>query len=238
LRPAFVRIALLAAAAAALVAAAGALTPSGASGAPADTAAGGITVTGNGSTTATPDRASFAFGTLSQAKTAQAALAASSDAVARVVSALEKAGVARADIQTADVSLTPRTNDQGDTILGYTASNTVSALVRNLGDAGAVVDAAVAAGANQVSGPSLLVSDQAAAYGKALEQAVADARAKADVLATAAGRTLGPVTAISEGSSGPVPLATADGAAKSAGVPIEPGTQSVDATVTVTYALS
>src|SRR5438105_3385947 len=107
------RIALIAAAVAAVVAYAGAFQPSGARGSAADTTPAGITVNGSGSTTATPDRAGFAFGTVSQSKTAAAALAASSEAVTRIIAALQKAGVAKADLQTAEVSLSPRTNDNG-----------------------------------------------------------------------------------------------------------------------------
>ena len=231
-----VRIALLIATAAAAVALAGVLQPSGASGSAADTTPGGVTVNGSGSTTAVPDRASFTFGTVSQAKTASAALAASSDAVARIVAALEKAGVAKADLQTAEVSVSPLMNDKGDAIVGYTATNSVSATVRRLANAGATVDAAVGAGANQVSGPSLLVSDQAAAYRDALDAAVADARAKAEALAAAAGETLGRVTAISENGQTPLPMSSA-AAGKDSGTPIEPGVQTISATVSVTYGL-
>src|SRR5262249_60688844 len=124
-----------------------------------DTAAAGVP----GAAPAPPDRASFAFGTVSQAKTASAALDASSQAVAQVVAALRKAGVASADLQTADVSLSPRYDDKGDAVLGYTASNTVTAIVRKLDSAGTVVDAAVAAGANPGRRPSLVASDQAPA---------------------------------------------------------------------------
>jgi len=55
-------------------------------------------------------------------------------------------------------------NENGNELVGYKASNTVTATIRKLGDAGDVVDAAVGAGANQVSGPNLLASDQDAAY--------------------------------------------------------------------------
>jgi len=229
------RLALLAAAGIALAAFAGVVQPSGAHSAPADTSSGGITVLGTGSATVIPNRAFFAFGTVSQVATANAALAASSQSVARVIAALKKAGVAQADIQTADVSLSPRMNDNGDEIVGYTASNTVTATVRKIGDAGGVVDAAVGAGANQVSGPNLLASDQDAAYRNALERAVADARAKAETLATASSSTLGKITAIVEGGGAiPMPLATG---AKDSSLPIEPGAQKIEATVSVTFAL-
>jgi uncharacterized protein YggE len=229
------RLALLAAAGIAIAAFAGVVQPSGAHSAPADTSSGGITVLGTASANLIPNRASFAFGTVSQAATANAALAASSQSVARVIAALKKAGVAQADIQTADVSLSPRMNDNGDEIVGYTASNTVTATVRKIGDAGDVVDAAVGAGANQVSGPNLLASDQDAAYRNALERAVADARAKAETLATASSSTLGKITAIVEGG-GAIPMPVAVGA-KDSSLPIEPGTQKIEATVSVTFAL-
>jgi uncharacterized protein len=229
------RLAALATLGLAAVAVAGVLQPSGAHGSAADTTPGSLTVIGSGTATATPDRASFAFGTVSQAKTASAALTASSQAVDRVVAALRKAGVAAADLQTADVSLSPRFDDKGDTILGYTASNTVTAIVRNLGSAGPIVDAAVGAGANQVSGPSLVASDQAAAYRDALRAAVADARAKAQALASASGLTTGRITAITEGTNTPVPV---DAKQAAAAPSIEPGTQEIDASVSVTFAVS
>jgi len=229
------RLALLAAAGVAIAAFAGVLQPSGAHSAAADTSTGGITVLGTGSTNVIPNRASLAFGTVSQAATANAALAASSQSVARVIAALKKAGVAQADIQTAEVSLSPRMNNNGDEIAGYTASNTVTATIRKIADAGDVVDAAVGAGANQVSGPNLLASDQDAAYRSALKDAVADARTKAETLAAASSSTLAKVTAIVEGG-GAIPMPFAAGA-KDSSVPIEPGTQKIEATVSVTFAL-
>jgi uncharacterized protein YggE len=201
----------------------------------ADTPSGGITVIGTGSVNVTPDRASFAFGTVSQASTAAAALNASSQAVARVIAALQKAGVSRADLQTAEVSLSARWSEDGQTIVGYTASNTVTATIRKLGDAGDVVDAAVAAGANQVSGPNLLASDQTSAYRDALKAAVADARAKAQTLAAASGVTTGSITAISEAGAAPQPMPLA--ATRDSAVQIEPGIQKIDATVSVTFAI-
>src|SRR5207244_11370638 len=107
------RLALLAVAGVAIGAFAGVFQPSGAHSAPADTSTGGITVLGTGSTNVIPNRASFAFGTVSQTATANAALAASSQSVARVIAALKKAGLAQADIQTAEVSLSPRMNNKG-----------------------------------------------------------------------------------------------------------------------------
>jgi uncharacterized protein YggE len=228
------RIGIVAALGLAAVAFAGVFQPSGAHGQAPDDSAGGLTVVGTGSANVTPDRASFTFGTVSQARTAAAALAASSQAVDRVVAALRNAGVARADIQTSEVSLSPRMNDTADTIVGYTATNSVTANIRRLADAGGVIDAAVGAGANQVYGPNLLASDQDGAYRNALRAAVAAARTKAETLANASGVTLGRITAVTEGSSGPQPMpATGD---RSSAPAIEPGTQQIEATVSVTFA--
>ena len=229
------RFAVLAVAGVAVAAFAGVFQPSGAQSAATDTTSGGITVLGTGSVNLTPDRASFAFGTVSQAATAKAALAASSQSVARVIAALKKAGVAQSDLQTADVSFSPQLNDKGDAIVGYVASNTVTATIKRIGDAGDIVDAAVDAGANQVSGPNLLASDQDAAYRSALKAAVTDARGKAEALASASSSTLGKITAIVEGG-GAIPMPLAAGA-KDSSVPIEPGIQQIEATVSVTFAL-
>jgi uncharacterized protein len=229
-----VRFAVLVAAGVAVAAFAGIFQPGGAGGASLETA-GGITVSGTGTATVVPNRASFSFGTVSQATTANAALTASSQSVARVIAALKRAGVASADIQTSEVSLSPLMNDNGNSIIGYSASNTVTVTIKKLSDAGDIVDAAVGAGANQVSGPNLLASDQDAAYRNALKAALADARTKAETLASATGSALGKITAIVE-SPGVVPMPL-PAAAKDATVAIEPGTQELQATVSVTYAI-
>jgi uncharacterized protein YggE len=182
--------------------------------------------------------AAFSFGVETQAPTARAALAANTTDAKKVLDALRAAGIAAADLQTSQVSLYPRTDERGTGIVGYTASTTVTATLRELGKAGAVVDTAVEAGANTVSGPSLTRGDTDAQYKQALRLAYTDAKGKAEALAAASGKTLGGITAIVEGSSGGVPMPVAKDAAASAAVEIAPGTQSVDAVVTVTFALS
>jgi uncharacterized protein YggE len=197
-----------------------------------------ISVSGSGTVTTVPNRATFSFGVVSNAKTATAALAANANDMRNVIAALVAAGVARADIQTQGVSLSPRTSDNGDTILGYTATNSVSATVRDLNKAGRIVDAAVAAGANQVSGPSLTRSDSSALYRNALRGAVADARAKAGAIAAAGHVHVRGIRSIVEQSaSAPVPLQTTRGGVATS-TPIEPGTQTVQATVTVEFLIS
>jgi uncharacterized protein len=195
-----------------------------------------ITVTGNGSVTTVPDRATFSFTVETRADTAQAAIAKNSSAASAVIAAVKGAGIPASDIQTSQIYLSPQTSQTGTEIIGYAASNTIT-VESTITKAGAVVDAAVGAGANGVSGPMLSRSDQDAQYREALKDAVADAKVKAEALASAGGLTLGSVETIVEGSqsSQPIMYAKADAAAS---VPIEPGTQSIEATVTVTYTAS
>jgi uncharacterized protein YggE len=195
-----------------------------------------ITVTGTGSVTTVPDQAGFDFSVETRASTAKAALAQNSAAATAVVAAVKDAGVADADIQTSQVSLSPQTDQAGTQIVGYAASTSIS-VKTTIAKAGSIVDAAVGAGADGVSGPSLSISDQDAQYQDALKKAVTAAHAKAQVLADAGGLTLGGAQTIVEGAAQfPVPLAQK--ADFSAGVAIQPGTQTVDATVTVTYEAS
>jgi uncharacterized protein YggE len=195
-----------------------------------------ITVTGNGTVDATPNRASFDFGVMSEGATAAAALSRNGSEARAIVAALERAGVSSSDIQTTQVSLWPRTSSNGTTITGYQASNSVQ-VTAGLAKAGALVDAAVGAGANNVDGPNLDTADKSSLYNEALKRALAEARGKAQAIAAGAGLTLGSVVKVTEGgSAAPQPLFAADRAAAS--VPIEAGTQQIQASVTVTYGAS
>jgi uncharacterized protein YggE len=138
----------------------------------------------------------------------------------------------------ARAALSAKYNDKSEP-QGFVATNTVSATIKELAKAGAVIDAAVNAGANQVYGPSLSHGDQDELYRQALKAAVANARANAQVLASAANVSLGRVTTIVEGGGAPqpMPFAAAD-KAMAESTPIEPGTQQTSASVTVTFSVS
>ncbi len=233
-----IRIAVLVGVGAAVVALAGVGRPETAGG--ASKPAGGITVTGVGTVTSVPNEATFTIGVQSEGATAREALASNSDQMNRVIAALKSAGVDRSDIKTQDVSVSPSYRDEGE-VDGYMARNSVSVKIENLSKAGAVLDAASNAGANEVYGPMLTRSNQDKLQADALRDAVDDARRKAQTLAKAAGVRLGSVTAITEGfSGGPEPY-YAGGAERLAldkAAPIEPGTQDVQASVTVTFAIA
>jgi uncharacterized protein YggE len=196
-----------------------------------------VTVTGTGSVESVPNRAGLSVGVSSDASTARAALAANADKASNVIEALRAAGVAKADLQTTDVTVSPRWDDRGRQD-GFTAHSSVQVDVARVSRAGAILDAAVAAGATETSGPSFDRSDRSELYRKALKAAFADARGKAATLAGEAGASVGAVRRIEE-SPGlqPMPLFAARAAVDSA-TPVEPGTTQVQATVTVTFSLS
>ena len=204
-----------------------------------DPARGTLSVVGTGTMTTTPDTARISAGVTTQGLNAAKAMSANSEAMSKVIDALKRAGIASKDLQTEFVSVDPRYDDAGQAIVGYTASNSVSAVVRKLSKVGEVIDAAVGAGANNVGGPSLARDDQDALYRDALENAVANAREKALALASAAGRSLGAIESLTESPQvgAPLPFAAAT-LAKDSGTPIEPGTAEITATVRVVYALA
>jgi uncharacterized protein YggE len=229
-----IRIAALVVVGATVVALAGVGRPDLAGG--ASEPSGGITVTGAGAVQTTPDQAEFTLGVQSEGPTAREALAANSGRMRRVLAALIAAGVAKKDVQTQDVSLSQTYSSDGRPD-GYSAHNSVSVTIRVLAKAGSVLDAASNAGANDVYGPTLSRSDEAGQQAKALRAAVDNARAKARVLAEAAGVQLGRVTAITENGNEPEPDYPVELAQRSADAPIEPGRQQVQATVRVTFAI-
>ena len=193
-----------------------------------------VTTLGHGVVTAVPDEASISAGVHTQAASASDALAQNAKLMNSVIAALKAAG--GTDLQTQQVSLDPQTNDQNQ-VTGYAADDSVSAKAK-IADVGALIDAAVAAGANNVDGPNLDVSDRDALYRDALGKAVEDARAKAEALAQAGGFGVGQVSSVTEQSaSAPVPVFQA-AVAKSDGTPVEAGTQDVTADVTVTFRIN
>lgn len=191
-----------------------------------------VTVSGSASVSAAPTRATLSFGVDSRADSAKAALAVNGKEMRKVIDAVRAAG--GRDVGTQSVSLS-QVLGRDNQIIGFAAVNSVSATI-DLEKAGALIDAAVGAGANQVYGPSLAVSDQTKLYRQALGAAFADARERAEILAAAAGRTLGPAAVISEGGDG-LAVRASKVASVDASTPIEAGTQETTATVSVTFAL-
>ena len=213
---------------------AGVLRPDGAGAADPTTTTDTVSVTGTGSVDAVPDRAEVSAGVETRAATAKAALTANGAAMQNVIAALRANG--GKDVTTQTVSLSSAYGDNGQAN-GFVASNVASAET-SLDRAGALIDAAVAAGANTIYGPSLSRSDADALYRQALAKAVDDAKARAEILAKAAGRSLGRVTAIAEsGSAAPVPYAAKASAAQDS-TPVVSGSEETTAAVSVTFELT
>ncbi len=179
-----------------------------------------LSLSAQGQSFSAPDLGVFTAGVTGSGKTAGAALAANSAKMSQVIAALKKAGIADKDIQTSNLSLNPvyadisnqRTVDpleqQVPPIIGYQVNNQVSVKQRKLGEFGKVIDALVAAGANQVNGPNFQMEDQDAALDEARADAMKKARARADLYAKAAGLRVVRILTISEGGgySPPMPV--------------------------------
>ncbi|XVU27688.1 SIMPL domain-containing protein [Actinoplanes sp. CA-054009] len=207
-----------------------------------DEARESVQVTGVGVVSGRPDTLSANFGVEASAATVNEAMDRAGKAAARMRAALVRAGIEPADLQTSDVRVDAQRKDAGD-ITGYTASQGLIAKIRNLPQAGTTMSAAVAAGgdAARLNGATFTIEDDAALLAEARKKAFADARAKADLYAREAGRSLGRVVRVSEDA---VPVRPYDqhrtdalsGAADAAAVPIEPGRQQLSVTVIVEWA--
>jgi uncharacterized protein YggE len=197
-----------------------------------------VRVTGTGEVFGEPDMLAANFAVETSSASVVEALNSANTAATRMRDALVRAGIARADLQTTDVGIRSKLNDKEE-VTGYIASQGLSAKIRNLPRAGALMSAAIAAGgdAARLNGASFAIEDEAALLIEARKKAFADARGKAELYAGQAGRPLGRVVKVSEGiPSDREPTAHYDMAAASAAVPIEPGRQRLTATVTVEWA--
>jgi hypothetical protein len=204
---------------------------------------------GQASVSAAPDMAMVQSGVVSDAATAGEAMTANTAAMSAVVARIKDAGIEGRDIQTSGFSVSPRyrrlkDGDDGDfrsEIVGYRVSNNVSVRVRDLANLGALLDAMVRDGANQIGGISFIVSDAETLKDKARKAAMADAVRKAELYAEAAGVKLGRVLSINEQDfGGPRPqmmMARADMAMEGAPAPIEAGETSLQVRVNVTWEL-
>jgi len=201
-----------------------------------------ITVSASGFVAAEPDRARLSTGVTAEAETASEALAANTAAMQKVVDGLKAAGIDAKDIQTSNISVEPRYTQPRDgtpsVIDGYRVSNQVDILVRDLAKVGDLLDKLVSLGANRVNGLAFEASQAETLKDEARKEAVANASRRARLLAAAAGAEVGDVVNISEetGYAGPRPMAMAR-AAPGAAVPIEAGTETLEARVTVTWKL-
>jgi uncharacterized protein YggE len=206
--------------------------------APAEQLREGVLVTGTGEASGEPDTLTADFAVEGDASTVGQALESANVAATRMRDSLVRAGIARADLQTTNVSIGSKTND-AQAIIGYTVNQGLTAKIRDLPRAGGLMSAAIAAGgdAARLNGVSFAIENDAALLAEARRNAFADARQKAELYAREAGRPLGRVLQVSETApddGGPVGHFSP--AAMDSRFPIEPGRQQLTVSVTVEWA--
>jgi uncharacterized protein YggE len=200
-----------------------------------------VTVAGSGTVSATPDQAEITTGVVTQAATAAQALAANSQAMERLLQSLGNLGIGPRDIQTTNINVSPQRRapkeGQPPEITGYEVSNQVRVKVRDLARLGQVLDRQVSQGANLVYGIHFGLQEPAPLLDEARKRAMADARRRADLYAAAAGLKVGRVLSVQEAGVTPPGPGPAPRMAMSAVVPVAPGEQEIQATVTVMFTL-
>jgi uncharacterized protein YggE len=203
---------------------------------------GTIVVPGTGRVSVIPDVADVRLGVSVARPKVDAARAEAARAMDAILAAVDAAGVARRDVRTTQLSIQPRydyRDGRPPILTGYELANVVEVTVRDLARLGDVVDASLAAGATSMDGLAFRIAEPASAEREARELAMADARARAEVLAAAGGLQIAGVSDIVEGGGvrPPVPYPKAERMmlAADATTPVEAGAQEIVVSVTVTY---
>ncbi|WP_326523270.1 SIMPL domain-containing protein [Sphingomonas sp.] len=203
-----------------------------------------LDVAATGKTSRVPDIATIRAGVVTQSATAAQALADNAQRMDRVLAALKSAGVADRDVQTSQIALQPQyryAQNEAPVITGYQAANNVSVRFRDIARSGAILDALVKQGANQIDGPNLSIDKPEAAQDEARTDAVATARARAELYARAAGLRVDRILSISETGdyvASPPPMLMARASMSDAAESkIAAGEQDVTITVNVRFLL-
>lgn len=204
-----------------------------------------LDVSATGEVTRVPDLAIISAGVQTLKPTATAAIEENAARMERVRAALERAGIEDKDIQTSNLSLNPEyqyDQNRPPRLTGYRASNTVNVKFRDLKRTGAILDALVAEGANQINGPSLTIDKPESALDEARTKAIANGRLRADLYARALGMHVVRLISVSEGGGygvpPPMPMVammaerSADATSK-----IDPGTQQLQVSVSMSFEL-
>lgn len=203
-----------------------------------------LQINADGTSEARPDLATINLGVTTEGQTAQAALQENARRMTALNAALRRAGIAERDIQTSNVSVYPQQQyreNQAPLITGYQANNTVNVRVRNVNNLGRVIDAVVAAGGNTVNGVSFSHADPEAQLDAARRDAIAEARRRADLYASALNMRVVRIVAVSEGGGYsppmPMPMERMAMAGNDASTPIAPGEIETRVSVGVTFEL-
>ena len=205
-----------------------------------------LDVNATGEVSRVPDLAIISAGVQTLQPTATGAIEENAARMERVRAALKRAGIADRDIQTSTISLNPEyryAENQPPRLTGYRASNNVNVKFRDLKRTGAILDALVAEGANQLNGPSLTIDKPESAYDEARVKAIAAGQARAELYARALGKRIVRILSVSESGAfvpPPMPYAMRDGAQAASAVAkteVDPGTQELSVSVSMSFEL-
>ncbi len=203
-----------------------------------------LRVSGIGTVLVAPDMAAISIAVEVFAPTADRALRLNSARMKGIFEVLDQRGIAQRDIQTSQFSLYPRWRDQKLSktkpleITGFTVNNALDVNIRNLDLLGSILDSLTRIGANRIQSVRFRTSDPTTPLDRARQAAVADAMRKASLIATAAGRHLGPLRSIDETGQDRSPVFRAEAAFSEGEVPVAPGELSFTATVTMAFSLN
>ncbi|WP_165352757.1 SIMPL domain-containing protein [Loktanella sp. IMCC34160] len=213
-----------------------------------------IDISGQGEVSVPPDMATVTLGVRVEAETEAATMDEASARTAAVLEGLAAKGVAAADVQSGSIRLTPRygQNLLGGTdysnIVGFTATNTITAKIRDINAVGEVLSATVGDGANMVQGIRFGLQDEDSVRDEARRRAVAEAMRLAALYADAAGMELGTVVRITDGSisdgggygamAAPVMEMASSRSAPQMAVPVAPGEITIYSSISMVFELS
>jgi len=203
-----------------------------------------LDVSATGEVTRVPDMAIISAGVQTLQPTATAAIEENAARMERVRAALKRAGIEDRDIQTSSINLNPEyqyDQNRPPRLTGYRATNTVNVKFRDLKRTGAILDALVAEGSNQINGPNLTIDKPESALDEARMKAIANGRARADLYARALGMRVVRLISVSEGGgyNVPPPMPMVAMAERSGGADskIDPGTQQLQVNVSMSFEL-
>jgi hypothetical protein len=208
---------------------------------PSSAATPQVVTTGTGEVQLSPDRATVIVGVQSRATTVSQATADNSRRQRAIIDTLRALGLGSDQINTVNFNVSPEMQyppNQSPRVTGYIVTNTVRASLRRVEDVGRTIDAALAKGANEVSGVEFTSSRADSARRAAIAEAVAHARADAETMAKAAGGSIGQLLEVASGVEPIRPFETTMARARVAAAtptPIEPGQLTVTATVTARW---
>lgn len=203
-----------------------------------------LAVTGTGRVAVAPDTASVTLGVATTARTAREAQQENSRLVAAVIEAIVRLGIPRENIQTVEFSVWPVYEEpvkgaEPSKISAYRVSNNIRIVVDDPAKVGAVLDAGFAAGANQSYGIQFFKKNDAVERARALQEAIKDARARAEAVAQALGARIAGIAGVRvENVYSPVLMRSGAYDGTGGPVPVEPGQVDITASVSIDYRLA